>query len=103
MPYKRIKQGKPFTFHEFLFFSPRQFDQPLELADKEFIYRLKICVESGRCFTGPFMDEVIGEEEITEKELKQVLKMVDETPGIIITSREYIRYDDYGGLQKLYG
>ena len=103
MPYKRIKQGKPFTFHEFLFFSPRQFEQPLELADKEFIYRLKICVESGRCFTGPFVDEVIGEEEITQKELKQVLKLVEETPGVIITGREYIRYDDYGGLQKLYG
>ena len=103
MPYKRIKQGKPFTFHEFLFFSPRQFDQPLQLADKEFIYRLKICTNSGRCFTGPFVDEVIGEEEITEKELKQVLKLVEETPGIIITGREYTRYDDYGGLQKLYG
>lgn len=103
MPYKRIKQGKSFVFHEFLFFSPRQFEQPLELADKEFIYRLKICTISGRCFTGPFVDEVIGEEEITEKELKQVLKLVEQIPGIIITGREYIRYDDYGGLDKLYG
>ena len=103
MPYKRIKQGKPYTFHEFLFFSPRQFDQPLELKDKEFIYRLKICVDSGRSFTGPFVDEVIGEEEITNKELKDILNLVNNTPGIIITGREYIRYDDYGGLKQLYG
>jgi len=103
MPYKRIKQGKPYTFQEFLFFSPRQFDQPLELNDKEFMYRLKICVDSGRCFTGPFVEEVIGEEEITNKELKELLNLVNNTPGIIITGREYIRYDDYGGLKQLYG
>jgi len=103
MPYKRIKQGAPFVFQELVFYSPRQFDQPLEVQDKEFIYRLKICVNSGRCFTGPFFDEVIGEEEITEKELKSVLNLVENTPGIIITGREYIRYDDYGGLKKLYG
>jgi len=103
MPYKRIKQGAPFVFQELVFYSPRQFEQPLEIQDKEFIYRLKICVNSGRCFTGPFFDEVIGEEEITEKELKSVLNLVENTPGIIITGREYIRYDDYGGLKKLYG
>jgi len=103
MPYKRIKQGAPFVFQELVFYSPRQFEQPLEIQDKEFIYRLKICVNSGRCFTGPFFDEVIGEEEITEKEFKSVLNLVENTPGIIITGREYIRYDDYGGLKKLYG
>lgn len=103
MPYKRIGKGEPYTFQELVFFSPRQFDQPLELVDKEFIYRLKICVNSGRCFTGPFMDEVIGEYEITNKELKDVLNLVENTPGIIITGREYVRFDDYGGLKKLYG
>ena len=103
MPYKRIKQGKPFTFHEFLFFSPRQFDQPLALEDKEFIYRLKVCVNSGRCFTGPFIEEVIGEEEVTRGELKMVLGMVNNTPGMIMMGKEYVRYDDYGGLDKLYG
>jgi len=103
MPYRRIKQGAPFVFQELVFFSPRQFDQPLELEDKEFIFRLKVCVNSGRCFTGPFHDEVIGEEEVSEKELKALLKMVNETPGMIITGKEYIRFDDYGGLKKLYG
>jgi len=103
MPYKRIKKGEPYTFHELVFFSPRQFEQPLELQDKEFIYRLKICVNSGRCFTGPFVDEVIGEYEIDNNELKDVLNFIDNTPGIIITGREYVRFDDYGGLKKLYG
>ena len=103
MPYKRIKQGAPFVFQELVFYSPRQFEQPLDIQDKEFIYRLKICVNSGRCFTGPFFDEVIGEEEITEKEFKSVLNLVENTTGIIITGREYVRYDDYGGLKKLYG
>jgi len=88
MPYKRIKQGKPLTFQELVFYSPRQFDQPLELKDKEFIYRLKICIDSGRCFTGPFHDEVIGEEEISEAELQQVLKLANETKGIIISGHE---------------
>ena len=103
MPYKRIKQGKPYTFHEFLFFSPGQFDIPLELADKEFIYRLKICTNSGRCFTGPFVEEVIGEQEITKTEVNKVLDMVNNTPGIIIVGMEYVRYDDLGGLGRYYG
>jgi len=103
MPYKRIKQGKPYIFQEFIFFSPRQFDMPLEMEDKEFIYRLKICVDSGRCFTGPFIEEVVGEEELTKNEVNKVLDMVYNTPGIIITGREYVRYDDYGGLKRLYG
>jgi len=103
MPYKRIKQGMPYTFQEFIFFSPRQFDMPLEMEDKEFIYRLKICVDSGRCFTGPFIEEVVGEEELTKNEVNKVLDMVYNTPGIIITGREYVRYDDLGGLKKYYG
>jgi len=102
MPYKRIKKGEPFVFQELVFFSPRQFDQPLEIQDKEFIFRLKVCVNSSRCFTGPFYDEVIGEEELTKEEVDNVLDMVNKTPGIIITGREYTRFDDYGGLKKLY-
>lgn len=102
MPYKRIKKGEPFVFQELIFYSPRQFDQPLEIQDKEFIFRLKICVNSGRCFTGPFYDEVIGEEELTNQEVDNILNMIDKTPGIIITGREYTRFDDYGGLKQLY-
>lgn len=102
MPYKRIKQGAPFVFQELVFFSPRQFDEPVEIEEKEFMFRLKVCVNSGRCFTGPFYNEVIGEEEVSKKELNLLLEMVDKTPGIIITGREYTRYDDYGGLKTLY-
>jgi len=76
---------------------------PLELTDKEFIYRLKVCVNSGRCFTGPFVEEVVGEQEISKGELKLVMDMVENTPGIIIVGMEYVRYDDMGGLEKYYG
>lgn len=103
MPYKRIKKGEPYLFQELVFFSPRQFDQLLPYEDKEFIFRLKVCANSGRCFTGPFHDEVIGEEELTDKEVKNLLNMIENTPGIIITGKEYTRFDDYGGLKKLYG
>lgn len=103
MPYKRIKKGEPFLFQELVFFSPRQFNEPVELEEKEFIFRLKVCVNSGRCFTGPFYNEVIGEEELTKKEFKFLMEMVNETPGIIITGKEYTRFDDYGGLKRIYG
>jgi len=103
MPYKRIKKGEPFVFQELIFFSPRQFDEPVEFEEKEFIFRLKVCTNSGRCFTGPFYDEVIGEEELTKKEVNSLLDMVYNTPEIIIAGKEYIRFDDYGGLKKIYG
>lgn len=103
MPWRKIKQGAPYVFQELVFFSPRQFDEPVDLQEKEFIFRLKVCVNSGRCFTGPFYDEVIGEEEITKKEFDSLMDMVHNTPGLIITGREYTRFDDYGGLKKLYG
>jgi len=103
MPYKRIKQGEPYVFQEFIFFSPQQFDEPVEIEDKKFIFRLKVCVNSGRCFTGPFIEDVIGEEEITKKEFNQLMEMVKDTPGIIFTGREYTIYNDYGGLEKYYG
>ncbi|NBP01556.1 MAG: hypothetical protein EBU90_15735 [Proteobacteria bacterium] len=103
MAWRRIKQGQPYVFQELVFFSPRQFDEPVELEDKEFIFRLKVCTNSGRCFTGPFYNEVIGEEELTKKEFNNLMDMVHNTPGIIITGKEYVRYDDYGGLKKIYG
>lgn len=103
MAWKRIKQGAPFTFQELVFFSPRQFNEPVELQEKEFIFRLKVCVNSGRCFTGPFYDEVVGEEEISQKQFKDLMQLVHNTPGIIITGKEYVRYDDYGGLKRIYG
>ena len=103
MAWKRIKQGEPFTFQELVFFSPRQFDEPVELEEKEFIFRLKVCVNSGRCFTGPFYNEVIGEEELTKTDLKKLMEMIDNTPGIIITGKEYLRFDDLDGLKRYYG
>ena len=103
MPYKRVRQGNPYTFQEFIFFSPDQFDNPVEIEDKEWIFRLKICTDSGRCYTGPLIDEVIGEEELTKTEVNKVLDMVYNTPGMIITGKEWTQYDDYGGMGRYYG
>ena len=103
MGYKRIFKGKPYTFQEFAFFSPRQFDKPVEVEDKDFIFKLKICVNSGRMFSGPFFRETVGEYEVTERDLKKVFEIVDNTPGIIIYGVEYTIYDDFNGLWKYYG
>ncbi|NBW57879.1 hypothetical protein EBR43_08915 [bacterium] len=103
MPYKRIKKGEPFVFQELVFFSPRQFDEPVELEEKNFIMRLKICTNSNRCFTGPFYNEVIGEEELSKKEVNEFLEMINNSPDIIITGKEYTVFDDLGGLKKYYG
>jgi len=103
MPYKRIFKGKPYTFQEFLFFSPNQFDKLVDIEEKDFIYKLKICTNSGRIFTGPFFNDVVGEYEITNKELKEILEMVNDTPGMIIYGVEYTINDDFNGLWKYYG
>lgn len=103
MARKRISRGKPYTFQEFVFFSPAQFDSKLPIEEREFILRIKVCVESGRVFTGPFIDEVVGEYEILKKELKQMLDMVNETPGMIMYGFEYTINDDFNSLWKYYG
>lgn len=103
MGYKRIFKGKPYTFHEFVFFSPAQFDSKEELEDRDFICRIKICVNSNRVFTGPLIGECIGEFEMTNKELKQLLDLVYNTPGLIIYGREYTINDDYNALWRYYG
>jgi len=100
---RKIKKGLPYTFHEFIFFSPRQFEEPVPVEEKDFIYRLKICTNSNRCFTGPFYDEVIGEYELSKKEINKVLEMIEKIPGVIIMSTEYTITDDYNGLWKYYG
>lgn len=103
MAWRRIKKGLPYTFHVFVFFSPKQFEKAVEIEDKEFLFKLKICTNSGRVFTGPFIDEVVGEYEIDNKELKEMLTIVNETPGLIIYGFEYTITDDYNGLWKYYG
>lgn len=104
MPYKRnIIKGTPWTFQELVFFSPRQFDEPEPLELKNFIYYLKVCVNSGRVFTGAFFGDCIDEREVDKKTLKQVLKMVNETPDIIICGQEYTIYDENNGLNAYYG
>ena len=104
MPYKKkIDKGTPWTFHELVFFSPRQFDEPEPLEFKDFIYYLKICINSGRVFTGAFYRESINQHEVDEKTLKKILKMVYETPDIIICGEEYTIYDETSTLDRYYG
>ena len=103
MPYKRIKKGLPYTFQEFAFFSPRQFNKQVEVEDKDFITKIKICTNSNRCFTGPFFNESVGEYELTNNEINEILRLVEETPELVIYGIEYTIYDDYNGLWKYYG
>jgi len=100
---RKVKNGLPYTFQELAFYSPRQFDKPVELEDKEFITKIKVCTNSNRCFTGPFFNESVGEYEITNKEVNEILKLVDVTPGLIIYGIEYTITDDFNGLWKYYG
>ena len=100
---RRKFRGKPYTFHEFAFFSPKQFDEPVPVEEKDMLFKLKICTNSDRAFTGPFFDECIGEHEVTQRELKQMLKMVNETPDLIMYGLEYTIIDDHNALWKYYG
>lgn len=103
MYFRKKIRGKPFTFQEFVFFSPEQFDDPVKIEEKDFLFKLKICTNSNRVFTGPFIDEVIGEYEISNKELRKMLEIVNETPGLIMYGFEYTLTDDMNGLWKYYG
>jgi len=100
---KRKIRGKPYTFHEFAFFSPKQFDEPVAVEEKDMLFKLKICTNSGRVYTGPFYDECVGEHEIANAELKKMLQIVNETPGLIMYGQEYTITDDYNALWKYYG
>ena len=100
---KRINKGKPYTFHVFVFFSPKQFASKERYEDKDFLFKIKVCTNSGRAYSGPFIDEVVGEYELTNKELKKMLEVVNETPDLIMCGEEYTIYDDYNGLWKYYG
>lgn len=99
---KKIR-GKPYTFQEFAFFSPKQFEEPVPVEEKDSLFNLKICTNSNRVFTMPFFGEAVGVQEITQKELKQMLEIVNETPGLIIYGEEYTITDDFNGLWKYYG
>jgi len=103
MAWKRIKRGNPYTFQEFAFFSPKQFDKNVEVEEKDFLFKLKICINTGKVVTGPFYREAIGEEGVTESELKKMLEIVYETPNLIIYGEEYTIYDDFNSLWKYYG
>ena len=100
---RKVKRGLPYTFQEFAFYSPRQFDKNVEVEDKEFITKIKICTNSNRCFSGPFFNESVGEYELTNKEVKEILELEEQTPGRIIYGIEYTINDDYNGLWKYYG
>jgi hypothetical protein len=103
MARKRKFRGKPYTFHEFAFFSPTQFDEPVAVEEKDMLFKLKICTNSGRVFTGPFFNESAGQQEVTDRELKKMLKMVNETPDLIMYGEEYTITDDYNALWQYYG
>jgi hypothetical protein len=103
MAWKRVKRGAPFTFHEFAFFSPKQFDENVEIEEKDFLFKLKICIDTGKVATGPFFGEVVGEEFVCESELKKMLEIVYKTPNIIIYGEEYVIHDDYNQLWRYYG
>ena len=99
----KVKIGIPYVFHEFAFFSPKQFDEPVALEDKDMLFKLKICTNSNRVFTGPFFMECMSEYEVPPKELKQMLNMVNDTPGLIICCEEYTITDDHNALWQYYG
>lgn len=100
---RKARQGLPYVFQEFAFFSPKQFDAPVPVEEKDMLFKLKICINSNRVFSGPFFMESIGQHEVTEKELKKMLKIVNETPGLIMYCEEYTIVDDCNGLWKYYG
>ena len=100
---RKTRKGLPYTFQEFAFFSPKQFDASVPVEEKDMLFKLKICTNSNRVFSGPFFMECAVQHEVTEKELKKMLKMVNETPGLIIYGEEYTITDDYNGLWKYYG
>lgn len=103
MAWKRIKKGLPYTFHEFAFFSPQQFDTNVEVEEKDYLFKLKICTNTGKVLTGPFFMEVVGEEEVSNSELKKMLEIINNTPNLIIYGEEYTIYDDCNQLWKYYG
>lgn len=103
MPRKRIFRGKPYTFHEFAFFAPHKFDENVAVEEKVMLFKLKICTNSGRVFSGPFYNECVGEYELKNSELKKMLEIVNQTPGLIMYGEEYTINDDYNGLWKYYG
>jgi len=101
---RRLWQGTPYTFNEFVFFSPKQFDDAVQYEDKDFLFKIKICTNSGRAYTGPFIDDVTGEYEVNNRELKKMLHMVNETPGLIMCGTEYTIHDStVDGLHQYYG
>jgi len=100
---RKIRKGLPYTFQEFAFFSPKQFDELVPIEEKDSLFNLKICTNSNRVFTMPFFGETVGQQEVTEKELKKMLKLINETPGLIIYGEEYTITDDLNGLWKYYG
>ena len=99
----RVKKGNPYTFHEFAFFSPKQFDKNVEVEEKDFLFKLKVCVNTGKVITGPFYRDVIGEESVSNSELKKMLEIVNETHDLIIYGEEYTIFDDFNSLWKYYG
>ena len=103
MYYRKKRKGLPYTFQELAFFSPKQFDAPVPVEEKDMLFKLKICTNSNRVFSGPFFMEGVGQYEVTEKELKKMLKIVNETPDLIMYCEEYTITDDFNGLWKYYG
>jgi hypothetical protein len=103
MYHRKKRKGLPYTFQEFAFFSPKQFAELVPVEEKSMLFKLKICTNSNRVFSGPFFMEGVGQYEVTEKELKKMLKIVNETPDLIMYGEEYTITDDYNGLWKYYG
>lgn len=103
MHHRKKRKGLPYIFQEFAFFSPKQFDALVPVEEKDMLFKLKICTNSNRVFSGPFFMESAVQHEVTEKELKKMLKIVNETPDLIMYGEEYTITDDCNGLWKYYG
>jgi hypothetical protein len=99
---KKIELGEPFVFQEFFIFSPRQFNDKRELEEKDFVAKIKVCLNSDRVFTGPFYDSSAMQSELTKKELNQILDMVYNTPEMIIVGQEYALHDEHNVLRDYY-
>lgn len=104
--FKRKTKGKLYCFEEFTVYSPKQFNNNLSLEDKDITFYIKVCTNSNRAFTCPFphIDNTVGSEELSNKEVKKIVDFINNTPEAIVYTSEYsIENVDGRRLEMYYG
>ena len=103
-------RGKPrvemYHFEEFSVYSPKQFHNDLSIEDKDVTFYIKVCTNSNRAFTCPFphIDNTVGSEELSNKEIKKIIDFINNTPEAIVYTSEYcIENVDGRKLELYYG